>query len=197
MHILARLALLSVMTVLLATGAAAHTGVGDLSGFVSGFAHPLLGPDHLIAMVAVGMWGAFLGPPAIWLLPVVFPLVMTFGGVLGIIGVPLPGVEVGIATSAIVLGAMVALAATPPLWIAAVLVGLFAIFHGFAHGAELPKAADPVHYALGFVTATGLLHLLGIGFGLLAAFAPGRLVVRASGAAISLAGMFFLVNSAS
>jgi urease accessory protein len=195
MSTLVKLALLTVMTALFASGATAHTGIGDLSGFVSGFTHPLLGIDHVIAMVAVGMWGAFLGPPAIWLLPVVFPLVMTFGGMLGIIGVPLPGVEVGIAFSAIVLGAMVALAATPPLWMAAIIVGVFAVFHGFAHGTELPSSSDPVHYALGFVTATGLLHLLGIGFGLLAAFAPGRLVVRLSGAAIALAGVFFFVNS--
>ncbi|HKA81894.1 MAG TPA: HupE/UreJ family protein, partial [Xanthobacteraceae bacterium] len=125
------------LLVLVGTSAAAHTGSAS-GGFVGGFAHPIFGPDHVVAMVAVGLWGAFLGAPAIWLLPIVFPLVMAGGGVLGILGVPLPGVEIGIALSAVVLGLMVALAARPPLWVAAVLVGAFAIFHGHAHGAELP-----------------------------------------------------------
>src|SRR5947207_15357706 len=121
---------------LIATPALAHTGEGT-GGLLAGLAHPLFGPDHVVAMVAVGLWGAFLGAPAIWVLPIVFPLVMAAGGVIGILGVPLPGVETGIALSAIVLGMMVALAAKPPLPIAAVLVGVFAIFHGYAHGAEL------------------------------------------------------------
>src|SRR6188474_1601213 len=125
------------MLLLFAVPALAHTG-SSTGGFIGGFAHPLFGPDHVVAMVAVGLWGAFLGPPAIWLLPVVFPLVMAFGGVLAILGVPVPAAETGIAASAIVLGLMVALAARPPLWSAAVLVGAFAIFHGYAHGKELP-----------------------------------------------------------
>ena len=170
---------------------------GSMSGgFIGGFAHPLFGPDHVVAMVAVGLWGAFLGVPAIWLLPVVFPLVMAAGGVLGILGVPLPAVETGIAISAIVLGMMVALAARPPLWVAALLVGLFAIFHGHAHGAELPPGADVVAYSVGFVVATGLLHLSGIAFGLLARWPAGRLAVRAAGGAIALAGLAFLSGKA-
>jgi urease accessory protein len=139
-----------------------------------------------------GLWGAFLGAPAIWLLPIVFPLVMAFGGIIGILGVPLPGVEIGIAVSAIVLGLMVALAARPPLWIAAVLVGAFAIFHGYAHGGELPAGADAVAYFVGFVVATGMLHLTGIAFGLLARWPAGRIAVRAAGGAIALAGVAFL-----
>ena len=169
----------------------AHTGSAS-GGFVGGFAHPLFGPDHVVAMVAVGLWGAFLGSPAIWLLPIVFPLVMAFGGIIGILGVPLPGVEIGIALSAIVLGLMVALAARPPLWTAAVLVGAFAIFHGYAHGGELPPGADAVTYFVGFVVATGLLHLTGIAFGLLARWPAGRFAVRAAGGAIALAGVAFL-----
>jgi urease accessory protein len=169
----------------------AHTGSGT-GGFVGGFLHPVFGPDHVVAMVAVGLWGAFLGPPAIWLLPIVFPLVMAGGGVMGILGVPLPGVEIGIAISAIVLGLMVALAARPPLWVAAVLVGAFAIFHGHAHGAELPPGTDAVAFSVGFVVATGLLHLTGIAFGLLARWPAGRLTVRAAGGAIALAGLAFL-----
>jgi urease accessory protein len=169
----------------------AHTGSGS-GGFVGGFLHPVFGPDHLVAMVAVGLWGAFLGPPAIWLLPIVFPLVMAGGGVMGILGVPLPGVEIGIAISAIVLGLMVALAARPPLWVAAVLVGAFAIFHGHAHGGELPPGTDAVAFSVGFVVATGMLHLTGIAFGLLARWPAGRLTVRAAGGAIALAGLAFL-----
>jgi urease accessory protein len=154
----------------------------------------MFGPDHVVAMVAVGLWGAFLGAPAIWLLPIVFPLVMAFGGVLGIVGVPIPAVEAGIAASAVVLGLMVALAARPPLWVAAVLVGAFAVFHGHAHGAELPAGADAVAYSLGFVIATGLLHLAGIAFGLLTGWPAGRLAVRTAGGAIALAGMAFLIG---
>src|SRR6266540_5628992 len=173
----------------------AHTGDGFSGGFSGGFGHPIFGPDHVAAMVAVGLWGAFLGPPAIWLLPIVFPLVMAFGGVLGILGVPLPGVETAIAMSAVVLGLMVALAARPPLWVAAVLVGAFAIFHGHAHGAELPAGADAVAYSLGFVIATGLLHLAGVAFGLTAGWPAGRIAVRTAGGAIALAGIAFLVGT--
>ena len=179
----------------LAAPALAHTGSGS-GGFVGGFAHPLFGPDHVVAMVAVGLWGAFLGAPAIWLLPIVFPLVMALGGVIGILGLPLAGVETGIALSAVVLGLMVALAARPPLWIAALLVGAFAIFHGHAHGAGLPPGADVVAYCVGFVVATGMLHLTGIAFGLLARWPLGRVAVRAAGGAIALAGVGFLSGSA-
>ena len=132
------------------------------------------------------------GAPAIWLLPIVFPLVMAFGGVLGILGVPLPAVETGIASSAIVLGLMVALAARPPLWVAAVLVGAFAIFHGYAHGKELPDGANAVAFSAGFVIATGLLHLSGIAFGLLTRWPAGRLAVRGAGGVIALVGLAYL-----
>ena len=179
------------LLVLACAPASAHTG-GMTGGFVGGFAHPLFGPDHVVAMVAVGLWGAFLGPPAIWVLPIVFPLVMALGGVIGILGVPLPGVETGIALSAIVLGMMVALAARPPLPVAALLVGAFAIFHGYAHGAELPPGTDAVAYSVGFVVATGLLHLTGIAFGQLARWPAGRMAVRIAGGAIALAGVGFL-----
>jgi urease accessory protein len=122
----------------------------------------------------------------------VFPLVMAFGGVLGILGVAIPGVEIGIAVSAVLLGMMVALGARPPLWIAAALVGIFAIFHGHAHGTELPAGADAVAYAVGFVVATGLLHLAGIAFGLLARWPMGKMAVRTAGGVIALAGVLFL-----
>ena len=174
--------------------ALAHTGEDLAGGFASGFAHPIFGIDHVIAMVAVGLWGAFLGAPAIWLLPIIFPLVMAAGGGLGILGVPLPSVETGIALSAVVLGLMVALAARPPLWIAAVIVGAFAIFHGHAHGVEMPTASNALAYALGFVIATGLLHLLGIGFGLLARWPLGSAAIRTAGVIIAVAGGGYLTG---
>src|SRR5262249_17549086 len=179
------------LLVLACTPACAHTG-SMTGGFVGGLAPPLVRPRHVGAMVAVGLWGAFPGAPAIWVLPIVFPLVMAVGGVIGILGVPLPGVETGIALSAIVLGMMVALAAKPPLPIAAVLVGAFAIFHGYAHGAELPPGTDAVAYSVGFVVATGLLHVTGIPFGQLTRWPAGRMAVRVAGGAIALAGVGFL-----
>lgn len=184
-------AILTVLLTLLTSPALAHD-IEGAGGFLAGFSHPLFGLDHIIAMVAVGMWGAFLGPPAIFLLPIVFPLVMAGGGVLGILGVPLPAAETGIAASAIVLGLMVALAARPPLWIAAVLVGAFAIFHGYAHGKELPDDANALAFSAGFVIATGALHLCGIAFGLLARWPAGRLAVRGAGGLIALAGLAHL-----
>jgi len=180
---------------LLSPLALAHTEEGVVGGFISGFLHPIYGPDHVVAMVAVGLWGAFLGSPAIWLLPVVFPLVMAFGGALGVLGLPLAGVEIGIAGSAIVLGLMVLLTVRPPLWVAAVLVGAFGIFHGHAHGTELPEASNPLSYAIGFVLATGLMHLAGIAFGLLAHSPRGRLAVRSAGALISASGLYFLAGA--
>lgn len=175
--------------------ALAHVGQGDVQGgFLSGLAHPVMGLDHVIAMVAVGMWGAQLGAPAIWVLPVTFPLVMAFGGVLGAMGVPIPGIEIGIALSAVALGAMVAFAARPPLWIAAALVGVFAIFHGHAHGAELPESANAIAYSVGFVVATGLLHALGILIGVMNRWPAGARVLRAGGALVSLGGVYFLVG---
>lgn len=192
---LASLALLAAFA-LAAPLAQAHEGAGLAGGFMSGFAHPLLGWDHVVAMLAVGLWGAFLGAPALWLLPVVFPLVMAAGGALGVLGVPLPAVEIGIAVSAIALGGVVAGALRPPLWVAALLVALFAIFHGHAHGTELPQAANPLAYSLGFVVATGALHLAGIALGLLTRWPAGRIAVRGMGAGIALLGVLFLTRAA-
>ena len=176
--------------------AMAHSQGGVVGGFLSGMSHPISGWDHVIAMVAVGLWGAFLGAPAIWLLPVVFPMVMAAGGALGILGMPIPSAEVGIALSAIVLGLCVALALRPPLWIAAMIVGAFAIFHGHAHGTELPSAANPYAFAAGFVVATGLLHIAGVALGLLAGWQRGELAVRGGGGLIALAGLAFLARLA-
>jgi urease accessory protein len=172
----------------------AHSEQGAAIDFWGGFTHPIFGLDHVIAMVAVGLWGAFLGPPAIWVLPVVFPLVMAVAGALGVLGLPLHGVETGIALSAIMLGAMVAGAVKPPLWIAAVLVGAFAVFHGYAHGVELPVGADAIAFSMGFVIATGMLHLAGIGFGTLSHWPAGRIAVRLAGVVVAVIGFGYLTG---
>jgi len=182
-------------SMLLVSVAFAHADAETLAGgLMSGFLHPLTGLDHIVAMVAVGLWGVFLGRPAIWLLPVIFPMVMAFGGALGVLGVPIPGTEIGIALSGIVLGIMVAFAIKPPLWVAAVIVGIFAIFHGYAHGVELPNATNPLIFSIGFVISTGLLHLAGIAFGELSRWSFGEKLVRGLGGVISLVGFGFLTG---
>jgi urease accessory protein len=170
----------------------AHTRGGEAAGLVAGLSHPVSGLDHVLAMVAVGLWGAQLGAPAVWLLPVAFPMVMAFGGTLGLVGVHLPGVEIGIALSAIGLGAAVLFEAKPKLALAAALVGFFAIFHGHAHGTELPDGANGLLYSIGFVVATGLLHLAGIGIGTIHRWPAGRAALRWAGAFVALAGMAFM-----
>ena len=181
---------------LFASMAWAHTGEGINTGFESGFWHPILGWDHVVAMVAVGLWGAFLGSPAIWILPVVFPLVMAFGGVLGILGMPLPYVETGIALSGVVLGLLIVFAAKAPIWVAALIVGIFAIFHGHAHGTEFPEQFNAYGYAIGFVIGTGLLHMVGVAFGALTNSDIGKVAVRAIGGVIALVGAAFLLGFA-
>lgn len=175
----------------MAAPAAAHTGAGILGAFSSGFTHPVFGIDHLLAMLAVGMWGAQLGGRAIWVLPVAFPMVMALGGSLGVLGIPVPAVEYGIAGSVIVLGAAVALAARPPVWAGATIVGALALFHGHAHGTELPVSADPLAYGLGFVIGTGMIHAAGIGLGTLTFLPRGVAALRVAGGAICAAGLYF------
>jgi len=187
--------LLAILTLFWLSPSFAHTDVASLQGgFISGFMHPILGLDHVVAMVAVGLWGAFLGKPAIWILPVVFPLVMALGGALGVAGVEIPYIETGIALSGIVIGLAVAFAIRPPIWIAAIIVGAFAIFHGHAHGTELPNSANPLIYSIGFVTGTGLLHLAGIFIGELTRWSWGKMLVRVAGAVIALIGLAFLLG---
>jgi len=183
----------AMMVLALAPAAAlAHQETGQAAGFLSGLAHPVSGLDHVLAMIAVGLWGAVLGPPAIWVLPVAFPMVMALGGLMGLLGIPVPGVEIGIAVSAIVLGAMVLAEVRPSLWIAAAIVAFFAIFHGHAHGRELPEGASALLYSLGFVVATGLLHAAGIVIGVAHRWPAGRQLVRAAGGGVALAGLFSL-----
>jgi urease accessory protein len=181
---------------LVSNAAAAHMGTGLPGGFVSGFRHPFSGFDHLLAMISVGVWGAFLGRPLIYVLPVVFPAMMVAGAILGMFGVPLPPVEMGIALSVFVLGGCIALSVKAPVWAATLIVAVFAVFHGYAHGRELPSAADPISYSLGFVLATGLLHVFGICIGTLNQRPFGLVLTRALGVVISVLGTWFVFQAA-
>ncbi len=190
-----RFAWLAVAAVLLALApnAQAHILTGEAGGFESGFHHPWSGFDHICAMVAVGLWGAQIGGRAMWLLPVVFPMVMAGGGFLGLMRVPLPGVEIAIALSALLLGVMVCFQVRPKhlIW-PALLVGAFGLYHGHAHGTELPPGESGLLYSIGFVIATGTLHLCGITFGLIHRWAAGSVAIRFAGATIMLSGVYFL-----
>lgn len=174
----------------------AHTGMGDAHGFAHGFAHPIGGLDHVLAMVAVGIFAATLGGRALWAVPATFVALMAVGGGLGMAGVDVPFVEIGIALSVVVLGGAVALGwKNAPLGLAMALVGIFAIFHGHAHGAEMPENASGAAYAAGFMLATALLHMVGIGVGL----AIGKLgetraprLTQALGAVVAVAGLGLL-----
>jgi urease accessory protein len=188
----AAILVLLALAALTPTGADAHIVKGEAIGFASGFLHPISGWDHIIAMVAVGLWGAQLGQPAIWALPVTFPLVMAFGGFLGLIGVTVPGSELGIALSGVCLGAAVLTQFRPPLWVAAALVGTFGLFHGYAHGHELPPGQNALLYSAGFILATGLLHATGIAIGLVHRWAWGRYALRGAGAVVMSGGLYFL-----
>ena len=172
--------------------AAAHTQPGAAAGLLAGLAHPVSGLDHVLAMVAVGLWGAQLGAPAIWVLPVAFPMTMALGGMLGLMGVPFPGIEYGIAASAILLGAVVMFEVRPAFGLAAALVAFFAVFHGHAHGTELPPGQSALLYSMGFVIATGGLHALGIGIGAVHRWAWGQRLLRLAGAAVTAGGVFFM-----
>lgn len=175
-----------------APSALAHIEQGQAIGFVTGLVHPWSGLDHVLAMIAVGLWGAQMGNPALWILPVTFPMVMAMGAMMGLLGIPVPGIEIGIALSAIVLGAMVLGELRPKLYIAAVLVGFFAIFHGHAHGTELPPGQSGLLYSMGFVIATGVLHGTGITIGIIHRWPAGQLALRGAGAFIAAMGVFFL-----
>jgi urease accessory protein len=184
--------IMSMVVLLYPATALAHVGSGASGGFLTGVAHPVSGLDHVLAMIAVGLWGAQLGKPALWLLPVVFPMMMAGGGMLGLMGIPLPGVEIGIAISAIVLGAMVFAEAKPALAVSLAIVAFFAIFHGHAHGTELPAGQSGLLYSIGFVAATGCLHGVGISIGMIHRWNTGRLALRGAGAMVCVAGIFFL-----
>ncbi len=152
----------SLATLTAVSVALAHTGSQHPGGFGYGFGHPLGGLDHLLAMLAVGLWAAQVGGRATWAVPLCFVTLMAVGGGLGMAGATIPMVEAGILASVLVLGLLIAFSAKLPLWFSTVLVGVFAVFHGLAHGAEMPVSVSGLEYALGFILATALLHLAGI-----------------------------------
>lgn len=172
--------------------AQAHVQGDSASGFTTGLGHPWSGLDHILVMIAVGVWGAQLGRPAVWLLPVAFPMMMAVGGFIGLLGLPFPSVEVGISLSAIVLGFMILTEARASMKLIVSLVGFFALFHGYAHGTELPEGQNGLLYSIGFVVGTGLLHCVGIGLGLLHRFKSGQLILRGAGSVIMMMGGVFL-----
>ncbi len=178
-----------------ASSAFAHTGHGDGGSFFSGFSHPWSGLDHVLAMLAVGIWAAQIGGRALWLLPLAFPLLMLVGGAAGMSGLALPGVEAGIALSALLLGALVLVVARPKMVTAAMLVGIFALFHGHAHGTELQAGHDGLLYSIGFVLATLSLHALGMGLGTLQRWQSGALALRGAGGLIAASGAVLLAQS--
>jgi urease accessory protein len=182
-------AALAAFMTLAAGPALAHTGVGTVSGLAAGFAHPVGGLDHVLAMVAVGILAAQQGGRALWLVPAAFLAMMVAGGALGAAGFALPYVELGIVGSVIVLGAVVAAGRRMPVVLAMALAGIFAVFHGHAHGTEMPLNASGLEYGAGFVLATALLHGAGVGLGLGAATAARPLALRFGGGAIALAGL--------
>jgi urease accessory protein len=178
--------------VLLASPAFAHAGAHEGTGFVAGLLHPVSGLDHLLAMIAVGLWAAQIGGRALRLLPVAFPVAMVLGALAAGWGVGVPAVEIGIAVSVLALGGVILLAAKPHVVGGMALVAAFAVLHGHAHGAEVPAAADPLAYGLGFVLTTAALHLLGVALGLVLASPRAIAAVRMVGAAIALAGIGLL-----
>jgi len=192
-----RMAAAAAMLFALPGAALAHTGHGDAGGFPHGFIHPAGGLDHVLAMVAVGLYAALLGGRASWLVPVTFVIVMALGGAVGAAGYALPYTEIAIALSVIVLGSAVALRLNLPTLAAMALVAVFAIFHGHAHGAEMPPDAWGYAYAAGFMLATALLHLAGIAVGVLAtrlADRGGWRAVQAGGGAMAVAGIVILAG---
>lgn len=172
--------------------ARAHFSEGATGGFLAGVLHPISGLDHLLAMVSIGIWGATLGRPLIWILPIAFPMMMVVGGVLGISGIYLPYVESGIATSVVVLGLAIACAWRAPVVIALLIVSVFGIFHGYAHGVELPTSGSPSDFVAGFVVCTGTLHVAGIGLGTVNGYPAGRLFLRLTGTVIASSGVWIL-----
>ncbi len=185
------------ITLLIPTVANAHTGVGDPTGFWHGFAHPISGLDHILAMVAVGLWAAQIGGKALWMMPAAFIIAMASSSVLGHFGLPLPGIEQGILASDFILGLLLLFATRLPLAFSAGIVAILAIFHGYAHGAEMPETASGLTYGIGFIISTAALHLAGIGMGLgIDRYQPKlqELLFRIGGGATVVGAAYVLVN---
>ncbi len=194
MRRIALTASLASFAMMFSTTAFAHVGDHSHMGFLQGFLHPFTGLDHLLAMIAVGLWASQLGGRAVWLLPLTFPAVMAAGAALGFGGVALPAVEIGITASVLVLGAAVALSYRPTLAVSLPVIGLFALLHGYAHGVELPAETSALGYCAGFVAATLILHLAGLAIGFAAGRIPVRFAARTAGGAIAAVGAILLVT---
>lgn len=173
--------------------ALAHTGVGETTGFIHGFSHPIGGADHLLAMVAAGLWASQIGGKALWTVPCTFVVVMILGGFLGFFGIPILFIEEGILISVLILGVLIAGAFKFPLAYSVLIVGFFAIFHGHAHGAEMPVTVVAASYIVGFSLATAILHLAGIGLGILLQKNNQKTVNRITGGAIALSGIYLAI----
>lgn len=178
---------------LLTNVAQAHIIGAQGAGFSAGFAHPFTGLDHILAMVGVGLWAAQLGGRARWVVPLAFMGAMVVGAGLALAGIKLPMVATGIATSVLVLGLLIAFSTRLPVAVSAILVGAFAVFHGHAHGTELPQAASEALYGIGFLLATGTLHVAGLGIGALMSHRIKPTWRRALGGGIATAGLLMLV----
>jgi len=176
----------------------AHEGSSlPYGSFIAGLAHPVLGVDHFLAMVSVGILSAQIGGRAIWTVPTTFVSVMALGGLLGFLKVGLTSIELGISFSVLILGIAIAADRKLPVLVAMVAVGVFAVFHGYAHGAEMPTVANALRYALGFMTGTALLHIAGLVVGDISQhYARGKILLRVAGVAIAGAGTWFLVGLA-
>ncbi|QRV23013.1 HupE/UreJ family protein [Marinomonas foliarum] len=181
--------LLVAASVLASGSVFAHPGHEQASSFMTGFAHPMGGLDHLLAMVAIGLWAASIGGRALWAIPAAFVVTMLLGGGLAVAGLNVPFVEQGILLSLVVLGALVLFAKRLPTAACMAIAGAFALFHGAAHGMEMPLSANGLQYALGFALATAGLHAAGLGFGQLMTKIGTPLATRISGSAIALAGL--------
>jgi urease accessory protein len=173
-----------------ALNSAALAHPGHVGGFTDGLAHPFSGLDHLLAMVAVGLWASQLGRPAFWILPLTFPAVMALGAAVGLSGSALPWVEVALAASVLVLGGVVAFGLKPSLAASLAIIAAFAFVHGYAHGGELPQSASALAYGAGFIVATLALHAIGLALG---AAPRAKIMPRVAGAGIAAAGLVLLV----
>lgn len=185
------------ITLLIPTVANAHTGVGDPTGFWHGLAHPIGGLDHILAMVAVGLWAAQIGKKAIWIVPSVFVLSMSASSILGHFEIPVPGIEQGILASDFIFGLLILFAARFPLSISTAIVGILAIFHGYAHGAEMPATVSGLTYGIGFIIGTVTLHLAGILAGLaIERYQPAfqERLFRLAGGTIIVGAIYVLAN---
>lgn len=172
----------------------AHTGHGSVSGFGAGFGHPIGGADHILAMIAVGLWAAQMGGRSLWAVPLSFVTMMVAGAAMGIPGIQVPFIEEGILASVLVLGALIGFGVKMPVVFSSAIVGMFAIFHGTAHGAEMPLNAGGVEYAAGFVLATAMLHIGGIAVGMMMNKLAQSKASRVAGGAIAASGLALVLS---